>query len=580
MNRTSRALISVAVGATLAAASFAAVAADPGRTTTNRSFPTGSVIFFHPDGAGANHWGAARLYFHGPDGLLNWDQLPNLALYRGHMANSIVGSSNGGATTHAFGYRVDALGSFGRDGDGAAARAIRSLSGFDGSILREAANQGVPVGIVNDGHVGEPGTGAFLAEVGNRNNWQEITRQIIQGRPGLEATDQEPWVIFGGGEADVRPQGTTLVHRNHNGERGSAGASNPLSSLRTDALDLEADWQDNVDGDTSNAIGTDPSIVIKTRAQFEELRAALRANPNYAPRVLGLFAYQDLFNDRPEEVLITDGKVTGDPVNFVGPNGEAVPTPGFRPKSGRIVLFGDVAGQPGHNPPTFAEMTEVAIEILDRAAKQQAQAQRLRGPARFMLVAEPESVDNFGNNDNAMGTLQALGDADRAIGKARAYLARNPRTLILTAADSDGGGLQVAGPTANTIVTGAQSPRIVNGNFMFGFGVNPTGTPPAVVNVPDGVEGRGTPDSPATSTAMFVAEPDADGNRLAFAITWPGTGDYSGGIVSRAAGLNAGLLNSVFSARFDNIDVYRLMHATMFGRLPNYPANPGDAPSR
>ncbi|WP_448569596.1 hypothetical protein [Thermus sp.] len=30
---------------------------DPGRTPSTRSFPTGNVIFFHPDGSGLNHWG-------------------------------------------------------------------------------------------------------------------------------------------------------------------------------------------------------------------------------------------------------------------------------------------------------------------------------------------------------------------------------------------------------------------------------------------------------------------------------------------------------------------------------------------
>ncbi|RPJ05766.1 MAG: hypothetical protein EHM37_21100, partial [Deltaproteobacteria bacterium] len=82
-------------------------------------FPSGSVIFFHPDGTGANHWSAARMYYKGPDGNLNWDLLPHMALYRGHMLNNLIGTSNGGATTHAFGYRVDGPGSFGKNGEGA-----------------------------------------------------------------------------------------------------------------------------------------------------------------------------------------------------------------------------------------------------------------------------------------------------------------------------------------------------------------------------------------------------------------------------------------------------------------------------
>lgn len=547
-------LLAVALAGVLAAAPVASqTAGDPGRVPTTRLFPTGSVIFFHPDGTGLNHWAAARLYFKGVDGTLNWDLLPYMAAYRGHMNNVLTGTSNGGATTHAFGYKVDGLGSFGQDGDGSANpptnRAIKALSGVSGSIMREAANAGLPVGVVNDGHIGEPGTGVFLAEVGNRNNWQEITRQMIQGRDGMN--DRDPWVIMGGGEADTRPIGTTLLHRNSNQERGQD--LNSQVSLRTDALDLEAIWDLKGNGVAGSDIANlDDYVVVKTRAEFETLRTALTANPNYAPHVLGLFAFQDLFNDRNEEDLIARGSVTTDPVGYVGPAPE---------KRGRIVLWGDpVVGNPGHNPPTFAEMTEVAITILDRAAKQQT------NPAsrRFFLVAEQEANDNFGNNTNAVGMLQAMRDTDTAIGHARAYQARNPRTLILTAADSDAGGMQVVSPNKagssppTNVITEGQTPD--NAGTA---GTNPAAGGAAVSNFVDGVEGR--------SSLLFLAEPDQFGKLMQFGILWPGTGDYHGGMLSRAAGLNAGLMNSVFSARFDNIDVYRMMYVTLFGRLLTYP---------
>ncbi|MDX2081001.1 MAG: alkaline phosphatase [Terrimicrobiaceae bacterium] len=573
---------------------------DPGRVPvpSNRAFPTGNVIFFHPDGTGLNHWFAARLYFHGPDGMLHWDQLPNMAAYRGHMVNTLIGTSNGGATTHAFGYKVDGYGSFGKDGDGGVTPptdiAINSLSGYQGSIMRQAANAGLPVGVVNDGHIGEPGTGCFLAEVGNRGNWQEITRQMIQGRPGF--TDARPWVIMGGGEADTLPSGATVLHRNHNQERSQA--LNSTLSLRSDSLNLEADWDTqlvggvaspaNIVGNEGTPVGvisaaSDNAIVIKTRAQFNALVTALNANPTYAPRVLGLFAFQDLFNDRNEEDLIGRSKITADPVNFVGPvNNSAL---GVRSKASRIILWGDVAGNPGHNPPTFAEMTDVAIRILDRAAKSQANAAN----RRFFLVAEQEANDNFGNNDNAIGMLHAMADTDKAIGVARNYLAANPRTLILTAADSDAGGMQVTAPYRDNIdggpieIAGTAIPGLINtstntsnpaflnlGQFYFGFNSNNAQGSTNLPNVPDGLEGRGQSGT-SGGTLMFLSEPDANNDRMEFAINWAGTGDYTGGIVSRAAGVNAGLLNSVFAARFDNIDVYRMMYVSLFGTLLNYP---------
>jgi len=536
-----------------------------------RNYPTGNVIFFHPDGTGANHWSAARMYFKGPDGYLNWDLLPNMALYRGHMLNNLVGTSNGGATTHAFGYRVDGLGSFGKNGLGEDAVFINGLSGYEGSIMREAANAGIPVGLVNDGHIGEPGTGCFLAEVGNRNDWQEITRQMIQGRPDLPKPDTTPWVIMGGGEADTRPSGTTLVHRNHNSERGQPGYAQ--TSLRTDGLDLEADWNDNGSGDTSNIIGTDDWIVIKTRAEFEALKQALADDGKYAPHVLGLFAYQDLFNDRNEEDLIAREELTDDPENHVGPlTDPAAPgsTPGFRSKASRIVLWGDVEGQPGYNPPTFKEMFEVALTILDRATKQQTKWKKWKNTG-FFMVAEQEANDNFGNNNNAIGMLQALRDTDEAIGVARDYVKRNPRTLILTAADSDAGGLQVFTPYRDTVVTEA---GLIN-TSNFSFRANPAAgkSPVDQVNVSDGLEGRGTTDA-SNGAKMFLAEPDRIGQTNEFSLVWPGTADYGGAILSRGDGLNAELLSTKFSARFDNIDVYRLMYATLFGKLLTYPEDP------
>lgn len=575
-------------------------AQDPGRTPVpaNRLFPTGNVIFFHPDGAGINHWNTARLYFKGPDSYLNYDLLPNMAVYRGHMVNTVIGTSNGGATTHAFGFKVDGYGSFGKDGDGGVSPPtdvfINSLSGYSGSIMRQSANQGMPVGVVNDGNIGEPGTGCFLAEVRNRGNWQEIARQMIQGRPNF--TDTRPWVIMGGGEADTLPSGTTLLHRNHNQERGQA--LNSTTSLRSDSINLEADWDTqvigglpspanlvNVNGGTNiAAIGTDNAIVIKTRAQFDALVTALNNNATYAPRVLGLFAFQDMFNDRNEEDLIARGKSTADPVNFVGPVNNT--NLGVRSKASRIILWGDTAGNPGHNAPTFAQMTDVAIKILDRAAKAQANVNN----RRFFLVAEQEAVDNFGNNDNAVGMLHAMADTDKAIGVARTFQAANPRTLILTAADSDAGGMQVAAPyrdnvdggpveaSGGTVIPGpintssiTTNPAFLNlGQFYFGFNSNNAAGSTNLPNIADGLEGRGQSGTTG-GTLMFLSEPDGFGQKMEFGITWAGSGDYTGGIISRASGLNAGLLNSVFSARFDNIDVYRMMHTTLFGQLLNYP---------
>lgn len=481
---------------------------------------TGNVIFFHPDGSGANHWVAARIYWYGPDGVTNWDQLPEMAVYRGHMSDRLTGTSNGGATVHAFGYKVLGPGSFGQDGGidpeepGSSGRPINALSGYPGSIMREAAAAGMPVGIVNDGDLAEPGTGAFLSEVGDRNLSNDIAAQFIDGRPGFEG-EPRPVVMLGGGEAFFLPNDApacadaaevTLECYIHVDQINGRGPS------REDGRNLLIEARD---------LGYE---VIRTRAEFDALWERIQAEPDYMPTVLGLFARDDIFNDTTEERLIS--------LNLVDNNMRDA-------REGRLIIYGSRPETPGYNPPTVAEMTEMALELLRRHAA--------AAGTHFMLVSEVESVDNLGNNANAIGTLLALKHADDTIGVIREFIDNNPDTLLLTAADSDAGGLQIFSPapvSGDRVSTSAGNPT--------GFGLN-LGFPL------DGVEGQ--------NTAPFLSAPDAFGNQLDFAVGWTGTNDVAGGIISRAAGLNAEMLRTQFSAQFDSTDVYRLMYATLFGEM-------------
>lgn len=492
--------------------------------------PTGNVIFFHPDGSGLNHWNAARMYWYGPDGLLNWDQLPEMAVYRGHMSDRLVGTSNGGATVHAFGYKVVGPGSFGQDGGidpeepGSDGRPILALSGFPGSIMREAAAAGMPVGIVNDGDLPEPGTGVFLSEVGDRNLSNEIAAQFIDGRPGFEG-EPRPMVMLGGGEAFFLPNDApacedevTLECYIHVDQVNGRGPD------RRDGRNLLVE---------ASELGYE---VIRTREEFDALWARIQAEPDYTPMVLGLFARDDIFNDTTEERLISLGLVDNSMRDT---------------REGRLIIWGSRPGTRGYNPPTAAEMTEMALEVLRRHSEAAGKP--------FFLVSEVESVDNVPNNANAIGTLRALKHADDAIGVIRAFIAENPNTLLLTAADSDAGGIQVFSPAPG----GTERVSTSTGNPT-GFGLN-QGFPL------DGIEGQ--------NTAPFISAPDAFGNTMDFAIGWVGTNDVAGAIISRAEGLNAELLRTEFRARFDSTDVYRLMYATLFGEL--LPASYGQpAPDR
>ncbi|MDH3496437.1 MAG: alkaline phosphatase [Gemmatimonadota bacterium] len=321
--------------------------------TALRAQQAPSVIFFHPDGMGVNTWGAVRIGTVGPDRRLHWDRLPFVAVYTGHMRDALASTSHGGATVHAYGVKVLAD-SYGMDGD----RPLTARSGKAMSLLREAQAAGRAVGVVNSGTITEPGTGVFLASVPRRSDHAEIARQIIEAQPE---------VILGGGERYFLPLG--VAGRHGEGTRG-------------DGLDLVA---------RARELGY---AVVYTRDE-------LLALPPDTRRVLGLFAANHTFNDRPEETLRTLG------------------LPPYAPGA-----------------PSVSEMSRVALAIL------------ARHPRGFMLVVEEEGTDNFANSNNASGLLEAGRRADEAVGTMIAFVQAHPRTLMIMTSDSDAGGLQLLGSTS------------------------------------------------------------------------------------------------------------------------------------
>lgn len=432
----------------LALACFGALAAAEFRPAPR----AGNVIFIHPDGAALQGWNAARILLVGPDADLEWDKLPHIALYRAHFRDGLAPSSHAGGTVHAYGVKV-VRDSFGMDGT----TPIRARSGSELSLMREAQAAGIAVGIVQTGHLAEPGTAVFLATSPTRRDYTGIIAQIVAS--GAE-------VILGGGEVYFLPEGRT----GHFGQPGR----------RTDGRDLLAE---------ARAAGY---TVVHTR---EELAAAART----ATKLLGVFAATDTYNDLPEERLAAASLPLYDPA-----------------------------------APTVGEMTEAALQVFARLGR------------RFFLVVEEEGTDNFANNQNAAGTFEAFRRADEAIGIARRFLAEHPDTLILVAADSDASGLQIVGLGQASSDPAAIAPNV------------PERTP--LGNEVDGIAGTGT--------AAFTSAPDRAGNRFHFGVVWATPVDTVGGIVVRAAGLNAERL----PVSVDNTELYDLMWETLFGRqLPPRP---------
>lgn len=79
--------------------------------------------------------------------------------------------------------------------------------------------------------------------------------------------------------------------------------------------------------------------------------------------------------------------------------------------------------------PTIAVRSAAALRIL------------ARNPSGFLLISEKEGTDNFGNRNNARGSLEAGRRTDEAIGLFIEFVRNNPNVLMLTTADSDIGGL-------------------------------------------------------------------------------------------------------------------------------------------
>ncbi|NJM96758.1 MAG: alkaline phosphatase [Phormidesmis sp. RL_2_1] len=466
------------------------------------------VIFIHPDGTSAAHFGMARFVKEGPDGRLNWDNLDESRVYLGHMEDQLTGTSNGGAVTHATGVKVYAE-SFGlevvRDENGdpvidsATGRVVEetlvALSGKNQTIMQEAVAAGKATALINSGVIAEPGSGAFAAVVGQadvpegatgfsafpRGQFAEITRQVVES--GID-------VILGGGLVNYLPVGTPPP----------AEAIYAESAEQLDAISTAA----NIRPDT-NLIELAESLGYTVVYTEEQLNAVVADSS--ITKVLGIFANEDTFNDT---IRTPEGGI-----------------PGF---DENLTMTGTAPYIP--SAPTVGEMLAMGQAILERNPK---------FASGSLTILEEEGTDNFGNINSAAGMLEALLRTDEAIGTALDFYERYPNTLIITAADSDAGGLQTddAGETAGI------------------FQTNPTGLDlpdfPDFENPGDGQEGVGT--------EAFVAQPSESGNTYNFDVAWVGQPDFAGSIVTKAHGLNADKL----PVTVDNTDIYRAMYETLFG---------------
>lgn len=223
----------------------------------NKRYPKGNVIFIHPDGTSLAVWNTVRMLYYGPDAEVNWDKLPNIGIYRGHLTNSLTATSNGGGTVHAYGVKVG-VAAYGTDDNH---EKPISRSGKKVSIIQEAMQSGIKTGLINSGSIIEPGTGAFVVSVNSRKEDQEIAKQTI-----FSGVD----VIMYGGEEWLLPKGVKGVYCQE--------------GKRTDGMNLINE---------AKKLGYE---VIYNKEQLKNIS-------NNTEKLLGVFADEHTFNDKTEEEL-------------------------------------------------------------------------------------------------------------------------------------------------------------------------------------------------------------------------------------------------------------------------------------
>ena len=449
-----------------------------------------NVIFIHPDGAGPSHWSLARLATEGPDGRINWDRMTEASVYLGHLDDQIGATSNAGAVAHAYGIKPVAP-SYGFDGDGNPYQPLSELQGQ----LQDGAESGDTImeEAVASGKPTALIQSGFIAEPGTGVFVADAESR--GDREGITAQIVESGVdvILGAGEVDYLPEGET----------GFFG----VEGTRTDGRNLITEAED---------AGYE---VVYTREQLQSL-------PADTERVLGIFAPEDTYNDLTEQQLRDAGLVD-----------ESLPP------SEQLITY----GQPDQNNPdpvTVGEMMEFTLG-LDKFTQAE---------DGFFVVAEEEATDNFGNDNNTAGVLDATLRADAMIGAAQDFVDNvNPNTLVITAADSAAGGLQLDDKTGETVGTNFRQPSFddLEGNVQIG---ERNGQPVFAYEVPlDGQTGNNT-------EPFVTGAPDANGDTFEFGAAYATFSDVFGSIVTKTYGLNSEKINSTI----DNTAVYRLMYETLF----------------
>lgn len=304
-----------------------------------------SVIFINGDGMGAAAREAGRLHLAGLYGQLTMDKLAA----SGQLTTtpddpkSVITDSAAAATAWATGEKTY-NGAISVDVDG------NKLA----TLGQQAKANGKATGLVTTAQVTDASPAAFFSSTANRSAQDEIARQYLEV--------SKPDVILGGGEDWWLPKGTPGAFPDKPAEDPGEGS-----------------------------LGSKGNLISKAKNKgYSYVTSAAALDKAKGSKLLGLFANEELFQQRPE---------------------------------GQGDVYSPVVDLP--------TMTGKALDTLSKNKK------------GFFLMVEEEGTDEFAHSNNGARVLQSMQQLDRTVALARAYVATHPDTLLVVTGDHETGGLAV-----------------------------------------------------------------------------------------------------------------------------------------
>ncbi len=315
-----------------------------------------NIIFVNGDGMAAAHREAGRLAVAGLDGRLEMDSLPVAGLLTtdSRDPSTLVTDSAAAATAWATGQKTyNGAISVGLD------RRPLPILGVQAKVAGKAT------GLVTTAQVTDASPAAFFSHTADRGQQDRIASQYLD--------ETRPDVILGGGEDWWHPSGVP-------GTYPDAPAEDPEEASK----------------------GTQGDLVDRARQLgYTYAGSAPELQQAAGPKLLGLFANEEMFQQKPE---------------------------------GQGDVYSPVVD--------LSTMTRKALDTLDDA------------PNGFFLFVEEEAVDEFAHHNNGPRVLQSMRSLDATVGLLRRYVADHPDTLLVVTGDHECGGLTLESPTVSDDETG------------------------------------------------------------------------------------------------------------------------------